>query len=72
MVSLSGYLIKLLLINFFWVEGSFDDNSLKVAELLFKNGFREAYAIRGEVKGKNGWLVFFSLKLSMPFLFLVL
>lgn len=72
MVSLSGYLIKLLLINFFWVEGSFDDNSLKVAELLFKNGFREAYVIRGEVKGKNGWLVFFSLKLSMPFLFLVL
>ncbi|XP_074334168.1 rhodanese-like domain-containing protein 4A, chloroplastic isoform X2 [Apium graveolens] len=35
---------------------SFDDNSLKVAELLFKNGFREAYAIRGGVKGKNGWL----------------
>lgn len=59
MVSLSGYLIKLLLINFCWVEGSFDDNSLKVAELLFKNGFREAYAIRGGVKGKNGWLVFF-------------
>lgn len=58
MTSLSGYLIELLLINFFWVEGSFDDNSLKVAELLFKNGFREAYAIRGGVKGKNGWLVF--------------
>ncbi|KAL1834954.1 hypothetical protein ACET3Z_004605 [Daucus carota] len=35
---------------------SFDDNSLKVAELLFKKGFREAYAIRGGVKGKNGWL----------------
>lgn len=33
-----------------------DDNSMKVAELLFKNGFREAYAIRGGVRGKNGWL----------------
>ncbi|GAV68383.1 hypothetical protein CFOL_v3_11886, partial [Cephalotus follicularis] len=33
-----------------------DDNSMKVAELLFKNGFQEAYAIRGGVKGKKGWL----------------
>ncbi|GAV76524.1 hypothetical protein CFOL_v3_19997, partial [Cephalotus follicularis] len=35
---------------------SLDDNSMKVAELLFKNGFQEAYAIRGGVKGKKGWL----------------
>lgn len=39
-----------------FLTGSFDDKSLKVAELLFKNGFREAYAIQGGVKGKNGWL----------------
>lgn len=59
MIRVDFDMIKLLLINLFWVEGSFDDNSLKVAELLFKKGFREAYAIRGGVKGKNGWLVFF-------------
>ncbi|KAF5954497.1 hypothetical protein HYC85_007353 [Camellia sinensis] len=35
--------------------GSFDGNSMKVAELLFKNGFKEAYAIRGGVRGENGW-----------------
>ncbi|KAH9609693.1 hypothetical protein KSS87_004898 [Heliosperma pusillum] len=34
---------------------SFDGNSLKVAELLFKNGFKEAYAIKGGVRGKKGW-----------------
>ncbi|KAA8543586.1 hypothetical protein F0562_021668 [Nyssa sinensis] len=34
---------------------SFDGNSMKVAELLFKNGFKEAYAIRGGVRGKDGW-----------------
>ncbi|XP_059659981.1 rhodanese-like domain-containing protein 4A, chloroplastic isoform X2 [Cornus florida] len=34
---------------------SFDGNSIKVAELLFKKGFKEAYAIRGGVRGKNGW-----------------
>ncbi|KVH94186.1 Rhodanese-like domain-containing protein [Cynara cardunculus var. scolymus] len=28
-------------------EGSFDGDSMKVAELLFNNGFKEAYAIRG-------------------------
>ena len=42
----------------FWMEGSFDGNSLKVAELLHKKkGFKEAYAIRGGVAGKNGWQV---------------
>ncbi|XP_076911559.1 rhodanese-like domain-containing protein 4A, chloroplastic [Bidens hawaiensis] len=35
---------------------NFDGESMKVAELLFKNGFKEAYAIRGGVRGKNGWL----------------
>lgn len=35
---------------------NFDGNSMKVAELLFKNGFKEAYAIRGGARGKNGWL----------------
>ncbi|KAL7152096.1 hypothetical protein ABFS83_04G074900 [Erythranthe nasuta] len=34
---------------------NFDGNSLKVAELLVKNGFKEAYAIRGGVRGKKGW-----------------
>ncbi|XP_058205863.1 rhodanese-like domain-containing protein 4A, chloroplastic [Rhododendron vialii] len=34
---------------------NFDGNSMKVAELLFKNGFKEAYAIRGGVRGKKGW-----------------
>ncbi|XP_019052587.1 PREDICTED: rhodanese-like domain-containing protein 4A, chloroplastic isoform X2 [Nelumbo nucifera] len=33
----------------------FDGNSMKVAELLVKNGFKEAYAIKGGIKGKNGW-----------------
>ncbi|CAL5388184.1 unnamed protein product [Camellia sinensis] len=36
-------------------KGSFDGNSMKVAELLFKNGFKEAYAIRSGVRGENGW-----------------
>ncbi|XP_050208290.1 rhodanese-like domain-containing protein 4A, chloroplastic [Mercurialis annua] len=35
---------------------NFDGNSMKVAELLFKNGFEEALAIRGGVRGKKGWL----------------
>ncbi|XP_076917507.1 rhodanese-like domain-containing protein 4A, chloroplastic [Bidens hawaiensis] len=35
---------------------NFDGESMKVAELLFKNGFKEAYAIRGGVRGNNGWL----------------
>lgn len=39
------------------VEGSFDGNSMKVAELLFKDGFKEAYAIKDGVRGKKGWLV---------------
>lgn len=39
------------------VEGSFDGNSLKVAELLVKNGFKEAYAIRGGLRGNKGWQV---------------
>lgn len=30
---------------------------MKVAELLFKNGFKEAFAIRGGVRGDKGWLV---------------
>lgn len=37
--------------------GSFDGESLKVAELLYKNGFKEAYAIKGGVRGKDGWMV---------------
>ncbi|CBI23335.3 unnamed protein product, partial [Vitis vinifera] len=37
------------------VLDNFDGNSMKVAELLFKNGFKEAYAIRGGIRGKNGW-----------------
>ncbi|KAI3819854.1 hypothetical protein L1987_13706 [Smallanthus sonchifolius] len=35
---------------------NFDGESMKVAELLFNNGFKEAYAIRGGVRGNNGWL----------------
>ncbi|XP_031373085.1 rhodanese-like domain-containing protein 4A, chloroplastic [Punica granatum] len=35
---------------------SFDGNSMRVAELLFKNGFKEAYAIKDGVRGKKGWL----------------
>ncbi|XP_022635668.1 rhodanese-like domain-containing protein 4A, chloroplastic isoform X1 [Vigna radiata var. radiata] len=38
------------------VLDSFDDNSMKVAELLFKNGFKEAYAIKGGVRGEQGWM----------------
>lgn len=34
---------------------NFDGDSMKVAELLFNNGFKEAYAIRGGVRGNNGW-----------------
>ncbi|PIA40179.1 hypothetical protein AQUCO_02500109v1 [Aquilegia coerulea] len=39
---------------------NFDGNSMEVAELLFKNGFKEAYAIRGGLRGKKGWQVFLS------------
>ncbi|KAK7340414.1 hypothetical protein VNO77_21116 [Canavalia gladiata] len=39
-----------------FVLDSFDGNSMKVAELLFKNGFKEAYAIRGGVRGQQGWM----------------
>ncbi|KAF5746243.1 rhodanese-like domain-containing protein 4A chloroplastic [Tripterygium wilfordii] len=35
---------------------NFDGNSMRVAKLLFNNGFKEAYAIRGGVRGKKGWL----------------
>ncbi|KAK4419740.1 Rhodanese-like domain-containing protein 4A, chloroplastic [Sesamum alatum] len=34
---------------------NFDGNSMKVAELLVKNGFKEAYAVRGGIRGKKGW-----------------
>ncbi|KAG2602471.1 rhodanese-like domain-containing protein 4A, chloroplastic [Panicum virgatum] len=37
------------------VLDNFDDNSLKVAELLIKNGFKEAYAIKGGLRGPEGW-----------------
>ncbi|CAM8902113.1 unnamed protein product [Rhodiola kirilowii] len=37
------------------VIDNFDGSSLKVAELLVKNGFKEAYAIKGGVRGKRGW-----------------
>lgn len=33
-----------------------DDDSLKAAELLFKNGFKAAYGIKGGVRSKKGWL----------------
>ncbi|KAM7521923.1 hypothetical protein LguiA_011825 [Lonicera macranthoides] len=36
---------------------NFDGNSIEVAELLVKKGgFKEAYAIDGGIRGKNGWL----------------
>ncbi|MFQ6625598.1 hypothetical protein Gotur_004793 [Gossypium turneri] len=38
------------------VLDNFDGNSLKAAELLYKKGFKEAYAIRDGVMGKKGWL----------------
>ncbi|XP_078441157.1 rhodanese/Cell cycle control phosphatase superfamily protein isoform X2 [Wolffia australiana] len=37
------------------VLDNFDDGSLKVAEMLVKNGFKEAYAIKGGLLGKDGW-----------------
>lgn len=37
------------------VLDNFDGNSLKVAELLFKGGFKEVYAIKGGLRGKDGW-----------------
>ncbi|KAF3613556.1 hypothetical protein FXO38_36170 [Capsicum annuum] len=33
----------------------FDGNSINVAELLVKNDLKEAYAIRGGIRGKKGW-----------------
>ncbi|KAJ4730375.1 Rhodanese-like domain-containing protein chloroplastic-like [Melia azedarach] len=38
------------------IMDNFDGSSMKAAELLFKNGFKEAYAISGGVRGKKGWL----------------
>ncbi|KAL5861575.1 hypothetical protein ACOSQ4_002871 [Xanthoceras sorbifolium] len=35
---------------------NFDGYSLEAAELLFKKGFKEAYAIKYGVRGKKGWL----------------
>ncbi|CAM0884017.1 unnamed protein product [Alopecurus aequalis] len=37
------------------VLDNFDGNSEKVAELLFNNGFKEAYAIKGGLRGPEGW-----------------
>jgi len=37
------------------VLDNFDGNSLKVAELLIENGFKEAYAIKGGLRGPEGW-----------------
>ncbi|CAL9125990.1 unnamed protein product [Musa textilis] len=37
------------------VLDNFDGESLKLAELLYKNGFKEAYAIKGGLRGKDGW-----------------
>ncbi|CAL4972745.1 unnamed protein product [Urochloa decumbens] len=37
------------------VLDNFDGNSLKVAELLVENGFKEAYAIQGGLRGPEGW-----------------
>ncbi|CAN4093283.1 unnamed protein product [Withania somnifera] len=37
------------------VIDNFDGNSIKVAEILVKSGFKEAYAIRGGIRGKKGW-----------------
>ncbi|KAG8388834.1 hypothetical protein BUALT_Bualt02G0166200 [Buddleja alternifolia] len=34
---------------------NFDGNSMKVAELLVKKGFKEAYAIQGGIRGQKGW-----------------
>ncbi|KAJ1417262.1 Rhodanese-like domain superfamily [Sesbania bispinosa] len=39
------------------VLDSFEGNSMKVVELLFNNGFKEAYAIKGGVRGQQGWMV---------------
>ncbi|TKW18160.1 hypothetical protein SEVIR_5G414500v4 [Setaria viridis] len=37
------------------VLDNFDGNSLRVAELLIENGFKEAYAIQGGLRGPEGW-----------------
>ncbi|GMI73965.1 hypothetical protein HRI_001065800 [Hibiscus trionum] len=39
-----------------FVLDNFDGSSLRAAELLYKKGFKEAYAIRDGVMGKKGWL----------------
>lgn len=41
------------------MEGSFDGNSMKVAELLVSGGIKAAYAIKGGIRGKKGWQVIF-------------
>ncbi|XWS75975.1 hypothetical protein CRYUN_Cryun01aG0137500 [Craigia yunnanensis] len=46
----------LQILFFFFLTSSFDGNSFKGAELLYQNGFKEAYAIKGGVRGKKGWL----------------
>lgn len=46
------------------MEGSFDGNSMKVAEMLVRGGIKEAYAIKGGVIGKKGWQVLSSLSLK--------
>ncbi|KAI3932842.1 hypothetical protein MKX01_031824 [Papaver californicum] len=38
-----------------YVIDNFDGKSLQVAELLVKKGFKEAYAIKGGIRGKDGW-----------------
>ncbi|KAJ1286582.1 hypothetical protein BS78_03G363600 [Paspalum vaginatum] len=37
------------------VLDNFDGNSLRVAELLVENGFKEAYAVKGGLRGPEGW-----------------
>ncbi|XP_006858740.2 rhodanese-like domain-containing protein 4A, chloroplastic isoform X1 [Amborella trichopoda] len=44
------------------VLDNFDGNSMKVAKLLVENGFKEAYAIKGGIMGKDGWQVSFHSK----------
>ncbi|KAL8170265.1 hypothetical protein V2J09_022069 [Rumex salicifolius] len=37
------------------IMDNFDGNSFKVAEMLYKKGFKTVYAIRGGIAGKKGW-----------------
>ncbi|CAN8258173.1 unnamed protein product [Cochlearia groenlandica] len=48
------------------VLDNFDGNSMKVAELLVENGFKEAYYIKGGARGKNGWLAIQEEQLPPP------